>query len=175
MWHILQMSLSFLVTCTHDGCMVCSVPSFVVQAVSYCMTSGPVTIHLLSAAGSPVTPNAPTSILTTAFLSLVNNIIGESFRLDLCTITFQLRTPEPSEVVSGKSYCLCRGQEYNVHNLHCFWQHQLPELEPGTLKFVTLTLRFDRESFLSVFNLAAVVRIGFTMSYILVLGTSAGL
>ena len=34
----------------HDGCVVCSVPSFVVQAVSYCVikhvTSGPVTIHL---------------------------------------------------------------------------------------------------------------------------------
>ena len=48
-----------------------SVPSFVVQAVSYCVikhvTSGPVTIHLLSAAGSPVTLYAPTSALTTAF------------------------------------------------------------------------------------------------------------
>ena len=49
-------------------------------------------------------------------------IISENFRLDLSTITFQFRTPEPSEVVSVKSYCLCTGQENIVHNLHCFWQ-----------------------------------------------------
>ena len=53
--------------------------------------------------------------------SLVNNYWLDC-RLDLCTITFQFRTPEPSEVVSINSYCLCRGQEYIVHNLHCFWQ-----------------------------------------------------
>ena len=55
----------------HDGCMVCSVPYFVVQAVSYCMikhvTSGSVTIHLLSEAGFTVTPYTPPSALTTAF------------------------------------------------------------------------------------------------------------
>ena len=50
----------------------------------------------------------------------------------------------------------------------------LKKLELGTLKFVTLTPRFDLESFLSVFSLAAVVSIGFTKSYILLLGTSAG-
>ena len=100
----------------HDGCMVCPVPSFVVQAVSYRVikhvTSLPVTIHLLSAAGSPVTPNAPPSALTTVFACLRARsiIIGENFRLDLCTITFQFRTLEPSEVVSVKTYCLCRGQ-----------------------------------------------------------------
>ena len=98
----------------HDGCMVCSVPYFVVQAVSYCVikhvTSGPVTIHLLSAA---VTPNAPPSALTTAFAcSRAWSInIGKNFRLVLCRITFQFRTSEPSEVVSVKSYCLCRGQD----------------------------------------------------------------
>ena len=51
----------------------CSVPSFVVQAGFYCVikhvTSLPVTIHILSAAGSPVTPNAPPSALTTASLA----------------------------------------------------------------------------------------------------------
>ena len=108
--------------------MVCSVPFFVVQAVSYCVikhvTSGPVTIHLLSAAGSPITPNAPPSALMTAFACsrawLI--IFGENFRLDLSTIAFHFETPEQSEVVAVKSYCLCRGQEYIVHNLHSFWQ-----------------------------------------------------
>ena len=74
MWHILQMSLSSLViwcSCMVAGCRVCSIPSFVVQALSYCVikhvTSGPVIIHLLSAAGSPVTTNAPPSALTNPF------------------------------------------------------------------------------------------------------------
>ena len=39
---------------------------------------------------------------------------------------------------------------------------------------VTLTPRFELESFLSVFSNAAVVRRGFTKSYILLLGSSAG-
>ena len=52
------------------------------------VTSGPVTIHLLSAAGSPNTPIDPPSALTTAFACsrAWSLIIGESFRLDLCTI-----------------------------------------------------------------------------------------
>ena len=91
------------------------------------------------------------------------------------------------------------GQEDILHNLHCFWQIRmvsvrsmtdstywsLPSriigstkglLTPGTrtgtrdTEFVTLTPRFD----LSVFSLAAVVRICFTNSYISLLGTSAG-
>ena len=67
--------------------MVCSV-AFVVQAVSYCVikhvTSGPVTIHLLSAAESPVTLYAPPSALTNAFACsrAWSIIIGENFRLD---------------------------------------------------------------------------------------------
>ena len=44
----------------------------------------------------------------------------------------QLRTPEPSEVVSVKSYCLCGGQEYIVHNLHCFWQIRMVSVRPVT-------------------------------------------
>ena len=126
--------LSSLVTC----CMECSVPSFVMQAVSYCVikhvTSGPVTIHLLGAAGSPVTPNAPPSALTTAFACsrAWSIIMSENCRLDLCTITFQFRTHEPSEVVSVKSYCLCRGQEYIVHNLHCFWQIRIVSVRSVT-------------------------------------------
>ena len=99
------------------------------QVISYCVskhvTSGPVTIHFLSAGGSPVTPHAPPSALTTAFVCsrAWSVITGENCRLDWCTIKFQFRTSdEPSKVVSVKSYCLCRGQEYTVHNLHCFWQ-----------------------------------------------------
>ena len=68
-------------------------------------------------AGSPDTPNTPPSALTTAFAcsSTWSIIIGENFRLDLCTITFQCRTPEPSEVVSVKSILsLRREQEYIV-------------------------------------------------------------
>ena len=122
----------------HDGCMVCSVPSFVVQAVSYCVikhvTSGPATIHLLSAAESPVTRNAPLSALTTAFACsrAWSIIIGDNCRLDSCIITFQFRTPEPSKVVSGKSYCLWRGQEYIVHKLHCFWQIRMVSARSAT-------------------------------------------
>ena len=103
--------------------MLSRLPSFVVQAVSYCVikhvTLGPVTTHPLIATGSPVTPP---STLTTAFAcSRAWSInMGENFRLDLCTITFQFRAPEPSEVVSVKSYCPRRGQEYIAHNLHCF-------------------------------------------------------
>ena len=54
------------------------------------VTSGPVTIHLLSAAGSPVTPIAPPSALTTAFACsrAWSIIIGENCRLDLCTKHF---------------------------------------------------------------------------------------
>ena len=78
--------------------MVCPVPSFVVQAVSYCVIKH-VTLDCSRA---------------------WSIIISENFRLDLCTTIFQFRTPEQSEVVSVKSYCLCRGQEYIVHNLHCF-------------------------------------------------------
>ena len=82
----------------------------------------------------------------------------------------------------------CRGQEYIVHNLHCFWQIRMVSarsvtdstywtrglLTPGTStgtrdsEFVTLTPRFDLESVLSVFSLAALVRIGFTKRYNLV-------
>ena len=82
--------------------------------------------HLLSAAGSPDTPNAPPSALTTVFACsrAWSIIIGENFRLDLCTITFQFRSPEPSEVVSVKPHCLCREQEYIVH-LHCFGQNRM--------------------------------------------------
>ena len=96
--------------------------------------SEPVTIHLLSAAGFPVTPNAPPSALTTAsaFSRAWSISISENCRLDLCIITFQFRTPEPSEVVSVKSYCLCRGQEYIVHNLHCFWQIRMVSVRPVT-------------------------------------------
>ena len=118
--------------------MICSVPSFVVQAVSYYVikhvTSGPVTIHLLSAVGSPDTPTAPPSALTTAFACsrAWSIIIGDNFELDLCTKTFQFRTPEPSEVVSVKSYCLYRGQEYIVHNLHCFWQIRMVSVQSVT-------------------------------------------
>ena len=109
MWHILQLSLSSLVTCCSWWLHGMLSTFFVVQAVSYCVikhvTSGPVTIHLLSAAGPPVTPNAPSSALTTAFACsrTWSIIIGENFRLDLCTITFQFRTPERSEIVSVKS------------------------------------------------------------------------
>ena len=80
--------------------------------------------HLSSAAGSPVTRNASPPALTTAFACsrAISIIIGENCRLDLCTITFQFTTPEPSKAVSFKTYCLCRGQECVVHNLHCFWQ-----------------------------------------------------
>ena len=79
---------------------------------------------LLSAAGSPVTPHAPPSSLTTTFACsrAWSIIIGDNCRLDLCTITFEFRTSELSEVVSVKSYCLCRRQEYIVHNLNCLWQ-----------------------------------------------------
>ena len=64
--------------------MVCSVPSFAGQAVTHCVSkhvsSGPVTIHLLSAAGSPVTPYAPPSALTTALACsrVWSIIIGET-------------------------------------------------------------------------------------------------
>ena len=75
-----------------------------------------------SAAGSSVTPNAPPLAFTTAFACARawSIIIGENCRLDLCTIIFQFRNPEPSEVVSVESYCLCSGQAYTVHNLHRF-------------------------------------------------------
>ena len=75
-----------------------------------------------SAAGSSVTPNAPSSAFTPAFARTRawSIIIGENFRLDLCTIIFQFRNPEPSEAVSVESYCLCSGQEYTVHKLHRF-------------------------------------------------------
>ena len=63
--------------------------------------------------------------------SLVNNY-GENCRLDLWTITFQFRTPETSEFVSVKSYCLSRGQEYIVHNLHCFWQIRMVSVRSVT-------------------------------------------
>ena len=84
--------------------MVCSVPSFAVQAVSYCMT-----IHLLSAVGSPVTPNAPPPALTT--LRLLAQEPGQyllvrtfsSIYAQYNIITFQFRMPEPSEIVSVKS------------------------------------------------------------------------
>ena len=118
--------------------MVCSISSFVVQAISYCVikhvTSGPVTIHLLSAAGSLITPYAPPSALTTALACsrAWSIIIVENCRLDLCTITFLFRTPEPSEVVSVKSHCLCRGQENIVHNLHCFWQIRMVSVRSVT-------------------------------------------
>ena len=94
MWHILQMSLSSLVTW-------CSWWLHGMLSTLFCCA---------------VTPNVPPSALTTAFACsrAWPIIIGEKFRLDLCTITFQFRTPE---VVSVKSYCLCRGQEYIVHNL----------------------------------------------------------
>ena len=71
--------------------MVCSVPYFVVKAVSYCViehvTSGPVTIRILSATGSPDTPNAPPSALTTAFACsrAWSIIIGET----VCSIYAQ--------------------------------------------------------------------------------------
>ena len=88
-----------------------------------------------------------------------------------------------------------------MHNLHCFWQIRVvsvrsvtdstdrslpsriigstrglltPSTRTGTLNFVTLTPRFDLGSFLSVLSPAAVVRIVFTKSCILLLGTSAG-
>ena len=55
-------------------------------------------------------------------MSLVNNCWLKLF-LDLCTAIFQFRIPEPSDVVSVlQSSCLCSGQEYIVHNLHCFWK-----------------------------------------------------
>ena len=126
------MSLSSWWLGAHDDCMLFLVPSFVLQAVSYRVikqvTSGPVTIHFLRAAESPVTPKASPSASTTEFdcsrtWSIII-IIGDNCRLDLCTITFQFRTPEPSEVASVKSYCLCRRQEYIVHNLHCFFANK---------------------------------------------------
>ena len=55
---------------------------------------------------------------------LCSSIVGNC-RLDLCTITFHFRTPEPSAVVSAKSYSLCRGQEYIVHNLQCFLANKI--------------------------------------------------
>ena len=86
---------------------------------------------------------------------------------------FQLRTPEPSEIVSVESIVfLVERSLIFVHNLHCFGQIKMVSFR--TLKYVTLTPRFDRESFLSVFSLVAVVRIGFTKSCILLLGVSAG-
>ena len=108
--------------------------AFVSSCVIKHVTSEPVTIHLLSAAGFPVTPKAPPSALTTAsaFSRAWSISIGENCRLDLCTITFQFRTPEPSEIVSVKSYCLCRGQEYIVHILHCFWQIRVVSVRPVT-------------------------------------------
>ena len=63
--------------------------------------------------------------------SLVNNYCWDC-RLDLCTITFQFRMPEPSGVVSVNSYCLCRGQEYIVHNLHCFLQIRMVSVRSVT-------------------------------------------
>ena len=59
----------------HDGCMLGSVPSCVVQAVSYCMikhlTSGPETIHLLSQCGRISTINL--HVCVRLLMSLINN------------------------------------------------------------------------------------------------------
>ena len=134
--------------------------------------------------------NAPPSALTTAFACsrAWSIIIGENCQLNLCTITFQFRTPEPSEAVSVKSYCLCRGQEYIVHNLHCFWQIRMVSvrsvIDSTDLNLPSRIIRSTRGlltsctragfSSLSVFSLTAVVRIGFTESCIMLLGISAG-
>ena len=129
MWHILQMSLNSLVTwCSwwlHSSMLstffCCASCLILRDQASDFRTSDH---HLLSATGSPVTSHASPSSLTTAFAcsSGCSIIIGENCRLDLCTITFQFRTSDPSEVVSVKSYCLCRRQEYIMHNLNCLWQ-----------------------------------------------------
>ena len=78
--------------------------------------------------------------LTTAFAcSRARSIIfGENFQLDLCTITFQFTTPEPSEVVSVKSCCLCRGKDI-VHNLHCFWQIRMVSVRSVTSRIIGST------------------------------------
>ena len=138
MWHILQMPLSSLVTwcswwlhgmlSTFIGCASCLILR---DQASDFRTSDH---HLLSATGSPVTPYAPPSSLTTVFACsrAWSIIIGENYRLDLCTITFPFRTSEPSEVVSVKSYCLCRRQKYIVHNLNCLWQMRMVSVRSVT-------------------------------------------
>ena len=59
--------------------------------------------------------------------SLVNNYWWElSARFMHNNIPVQ---PEPSEVVSVESYCLCRGLEYIVHNIHCFWKIRMASVQ----------------------------------------------
>ena len=126
MWHILQMSLSSLVTW-------CSWWLHGMLSTFFCCASCLLSSNLLSAAGSPVTPNAPPSALTTSFAC------SRAWSIIICETVCSIYTQwhlsselkKPSEVVSVTSYCRCRGQEYIVDNLHCFWQISMVAYQYG--------------------------------------------